>query len=219
MMQVKIILLGPPGAGKGTQAKSISSKYEVPHISTGDIFRKHIAKLTPLGVQAKKFIDKGQLVPDELTIDIVKHRLVKDDCSGGFLLDGFPRTVKQAEALDIFLSEAGSEVDKAVFIEVPKGFIIDRMTGRRVCLTCGASYHIKYNPPRISDRCDTCGSDLIQRKDDEISTVSERLDVYDKQTQPLIKYYRDKNVLATVDGTKPINDVFKNINGILGSDK
>jgi len=216
---VKIILLGPPGAGKGTQAKSISSKYEVPHISTGDIFRKHIAKLTPLGVQAKKFIDKGQLVPDELTIDIVKHRLVKDDCSGGFLLDGFPRTVKQAEALDIFLSEAGSEVDKAVFIEVPKGFIIDRMTGRRVCLTCGASYHIKYNPPRISDRCDTCGSDLIQRKDDEISTVSERLDVYDKQTQPLIKYYRDKNVLATVDGTKPINDVFKNINGILGSDK
>ena len=218
-MQVKIILLGPPGAGKGTQAKSISSKYEVPHISTGDIFRKHIAKLTPLGVQAKKFIDKGQLVPDELTIDIVKHRLVKDDCSGGFLLDGFPRTVKQAEALDIFLSEAGSEVDKAVFIEVPKGFIIDRMTGRRVCLTCGASYHIKYNPPRISDRCDTCGSDLIQRKDDEISTVSERLDVYDKQTQPLIKYYRDKNVLATVDGTKPINDVFKNINGILGSDK
>lgn len=218
-MQVKIILLGPPGAGKGTQAKSISSKYEVPHISTGDIFRKHIAKLTPLGVQAKKFIDKGQLVPDELTIDIVKHRLVKDDCSGGFLLDGFPRTVKQAEALDIFLSEAGSEVDKAVFIEVPKGFIIDRMTGRRVCLTCGASYHIKYNPPRISDRCDTCGSDLIQRKDDEISTVSERLDVYDKQTQPLIKYYRDKNVLATVDGTKPINDVFKNINSILGSDK
>lgn len=216
---MKIILLGPPGAGKGTQAKSISSKYEVPHISTGDIFRKHIAKLTPLGVQAKKFIDKGQLVPDELTIDIVKHRLVKDDCSGGFLLDGFPRTVKQAEALDIFLSEAGSEVDKAVFIEVPKGFIIDRMTGRRVCLTCGASYHIKYNPPRISDRCDTCGSDLIQRKDDEISTVSERLDVYDKQTQPLIKYYRDKNVLATVDGTKPINDVFKNINSILGSDK
>lgn len=218
-MQMKIILLGPPGAGKGTQAKSISSKYSVPHISTGDIFRKHIAKLTPLGVQAKLFIDKGQLVPDELTIDIVKVRLGQDDCSGGFLLDGFPRTVKQAEALDIFLSEASSKIDKALLIEVPKEFIIDRMTGRRVCLTCGASYHIKYNPPRIAERCDTCGSDLIQRKDDEKATVNERLEVYDRQTQPLIKYYKDKNVLAAVDGTKPINDVFKSINGILGSDK
>jgi adenylate kinase len=219
MMPVKIILLGPPGAGKGTQAKSISSKYSIPHISTGDIFRKHISKLTPLGMEAKMFIDKGQLVPDELTIDLVQHRLEQDDCSDGFLLDGFPRTVKQAEALDIFLSEAGSKIDKALLIEVPKGFIIDRMTGRRVCLTCGASYHIKYNPPRISDRCDVCGSDIFQRKDDEVSTVNERLDVYDKQTQPLIKYYKDRNVLATVDGTKPINDVFKNISGILGSDR
>jgi len=127
--------------------------------------------------------------------------------------------VKQAEALDVFLSEAGSRIDKALLIEVPKEFIIDRMTGRRVCLTCGASYHIKYNPPRVADRCDTCGSDLIQRKDDEKATVNERLDVYHRQTQPLIKYYKDKNVLATVDGTKPINDVFKSINGILGSDK
>jgi adenylate kinase len=218
-MPVKIILLGPPGAGKGTQAKSISSKYSVPHISTGDIFRKHISKLTPLGIEAKMFIDKGQLVPDDLTIDLVKHRLEEDDCSGGFLLDGFPRTVKQAEALDIFLSEAGKKIDKALLIEVPKGFIIDRMTGRRVCLTCGASYHIKYNPPRIAERCDICGSDIIQRKDDEVDTVSERLDVYDRQTQPLIKYYKDKNVLAAVDGTKPINDVFKSISGILGSDK
>jgi adenylate kinase len=217
-MPVKIILLGPPGAGKGTQAKSISSKYSVPHISTGDIFRKHISKLTPLGIEAKMFIDKGQLVPDDLTIDLVKHRLEEDDCSGGFLLDGFPRTVKQAEALDIFLSEAGKKIDKALLIEVPKGFIIDRMTGRRVCLTCGASYHIKYNPPRIAERCDICGSDIIQRKDDEVDTVSERLDVYDRQTQPLIKYYKDKNVLAAVDGTKPINDVFKSISGILGSD-
>jgi adenylate kinase len=218
-MPVKIILLGPPGAGKGTQAKSISSKYSVPHISPGDIFRKHISKLTPLGIEAKMFIDKGQLVPDDLTIDLVKHRLEEEDCSGGFLLDGFPRTVKQAEALDIFLSEAGKKIDKALLIEVPKGFIIDRMTGRRVCLTCGASYHIKYNPPRIAERCDICGSDIIQRKDDEVDTVSERLDVYDRQTQPLIKYYKDKNVLAAVDGTKPINDVFKSISGILGSDK
>lgn len=216
---MKIILLGPPGAGKGTQAKSISSKYSVPHISTGDIFRKHVSKVTPLGIEAKMFIDKGQLVPDEMTIDIVKHRLEQEDCSDGFLLDGFPRTVKQAEALDIFLSEAGSKVDNAILIEVPKGFIIDRMTGRRVCLTCGASYHIKYNPPRIVEKCDICGSDLIQRKDDEETTVSERLDVYARQTQPLIKYYKDKNVLAAVDGTKPINDVFKSINGILGSDK
>jgi len=216
---VKIILLGPPGAGKGTQAKSISSKYSVPHISTGDIFRKHVSKVTPLGIEAEMFINKGQLVPDEMTIHIVKHRLEQDDCSDGFLLDGFPRTVKQAEALDIFLSETGSKVDNAILIEVPKGFIIDRMTGRRVCLTCGASYHIKYNPPRIAEKCDICGSDLIQRKDDEETTVSERLDVYARQTQPLIKYYKDKNVLAAVDGTKPINDVFKSINGILGSDK
>ena len=216
---MKIILLGPPGAGKGTQAKSISSKYSVPHISTGDIFRKHVSKVTPLGIEAEMFINKGQLVPDEMTIHIVKHRLEQDDCSDGFLLDGFPRTVKQAEALDIFLSETGSKVDNAILIEVPKGFIIDRMTGRRVCLTCGASYHIKYNPPRIAEKCDICGSDLIQRKDDEETTVSERLDVYARQTQPLIKYYKDKNVLAAVDGTKPINDVFKSINGILGSDK
>lgn len=218
-MAVKIILLGPPGAGKGTQAKSISSKYGIPHISTGDIFRKHISLKTPLGMKAKMFIDKGQLVPDELTIELVQDRLKQDDCSNGFLLDGFPRTVKQAEALDIFLSKADSKIDKALLIEVPKGFIIDRMTGRRVCLTCGASYHIKYNPPKIVERCDICGGDIIQRKDDEVNTVSERLDVYDKQTQPLINYYKDKNVLAAVDGTKPINDVFKSISGILGSDK
>ena len=216
---MKIILLGPPGAGKGTQAKSISSKYGIPHISTGDIFRKHISLKTPLGMKAKMFIDKGQLVPDELTIELVQDRLKQDDCSNGFLLDGFPRTVKQAEALDIFLSKADSKIDKALLIEVPKGFIIDRMTGRRVCLTCGASYHIKYNPPKIVERCDICGGDIIQRKDDEVNTVSERLDVYDKQTQPLINYYKDKNVLAAVDGTKPINDVFKSISGILGSDK
>jgi adenylate kinase len=218
MMAVKIILLGPPGAGKGTQAKSISSKYEIPHISTGDIFRKHISLKTPLGMKAKMFMEKGQLVPDELTIELVQDRLKQDDCSDGFLLDGFPRTVKQAEALDVFLSKSDSKIDKALLIEVPKGFIIDRMTGRRVCLTCGASYHIKYNPPRIVERCDICGGDIIQRKDDEVNTVSERLDVYDKQTQPLIEYYKDKNVLATVDGTKPINDVFKSISGILGSD-
>lgn len=216
---MRIILLGPPGAGKGTQAKSICNKYSIPHISTGDIFRKHISELTPLGIEAKKYIDKGQLVPDELTIDIVQHRLREADCADGYLLDGFPRTVLQAEVLDLFLGKTQEKIDTALLIEVPREFIVDRMTGRRVCLTCGASYHLKYNPPTNVGKCDICGSDVIQRKDDVESTVIERLDIYDRQTQPLIDYYRSRNVLATVDGTKPIKDVFKSICGILGSDK
>jgi len=218
-MLVRIILLGPPGAGKGTQAKSICNKYSIPHISTGDIFRKHISELTPLGIEAKKYIDKGQLVPDELTIDIVQHRLREADCANGYLLDGFPRTVMQAEVLDLFLGKAQEKIDTALLIEVPREFIVDRMTGRRVCLTCGASYHLKYNPPTLVGKCDICGSDIIQRKDDVESTVLERLDIYDRQTQPLIDYYNSRNVLAVVDGTKPIKDVFKSICGILGSDK
>ena len=216
---MKIILLGPPGAGKGTQAKSISNNYSIPHISTGDIFRKNISERTALGIEAKKYIDKGHLVPDELTIDIVKDRLAEEDCNNGFLLDGYPRTVNQAEALEIMLKERGEKLDTALLIKVPKEFIIDRMTGRRVCTTCGASYHIKYNPPKIAGKCDICGSVVIQRDDDTEATVRERLDIYSAQTKPLIEYYTNKNSLSEVDGTQAINDVFKNICGILGAIK
>jgi len=213
---VKIVLLGPPGAGKGTQAKSISNRYSIPHISTGDIFRKNISENTPLGIEAKKYIDKGQLVPDEVTINMVKDRLQEDDCKSGFLLDGFPRTVIQAEALQEFLLERDKNLDTALLIEVPTEFILERMTGRRVCPSCGASYHIKYNPPIHGDKCDVCGSDIIQRKDDSEETVSERLDVYKKQTQPLIDFYKEKNLLSVVDGTKAINEVFEGICALLG---
>lgn len=213
---MKIVILGPPGAGKGTQAKSICNKFSIPHISTGDIFRKHISMETSLGIEAKKYIDKGLLVPDDITINLVIDRLKKDDCRDGFLLDGFPRTVHQAKALDSFLSESGSRLDTVLLIDVPKYFIIERMSGRRVCPSCGASYHIKFNPPNFEGKCDVCGSDIIQRKDDHEETVVERLEIYDDETQPLIKYYKDKNLLDTVDGTKAITDVFKNICEILG---
>jgi len=213
---VKIILLGPPGAGKGTQAKSISDKYSIPHISTGDIFRKNISEKTPLGVKAKEYMDKGLLVPDELTIDLVKDRLSQEDCKKGFLLDGFPRTVKQAEALDEFINDKGEKIDTALLIEVPRELILERMTGRRVCPSCGASYHIKFNPPKNEGKCGICGADLIQRKDDNEETVMDRLDVYDKQTQPLIAYYKSQNVLSIVDGTLAIDKVFEDICSVLG---
>lgn len=216
---MKIVLLGPPGAGKGTQAKSISNRYSIPHISTGDIFRKNISENTPLGIEAKKHIDKGQLVPDEVTINMVKDRLQQDDCKNGYLLDGFPRTVNQAEALQEFLLERNEDIDTALLIEVPTTFILERMTGRRVCPSCGASYHIKFNPPTIAGKCDVCGSDVIQRKDDTEETVSERLDVYERQTQPLIDFYKERNLLSIVDGTKAINEVFEGICNILGSVK
>lgn len=216
---MKIILLGAPGAGKGTQAKSISNKYSIPHISTGDIFRKNISEMTELGIEAKKYIDKGQLVPDQLTIDIVKDRIGKDDCKGGFLLDGYPRTVNQAEALKEFLKEKDDKLDVALLIEVPKEFILVRMTGRRVCPSCGASYHIKFNPPKIEGKCDVCGSAIIQREDDTEDTVNKRLDIYDKQTQPLIQYYKEKGLLSVADGTKAINNVFKDICKVLDSIK
>jgi len=214
---VKIILLGPPGAGKGTQAKSISNKYSIPHISTGDIFRKNISEKTPLGIEAKSYIDKGHLVPDKLTIDIVQDRLEQEDCKSGFLLDGYPRTVNQAESLKNFLKEKGEELDTALLIAVPKEYIIDRMTGRRVCLSCGASYHVKFNPTKVEGKCDICGSVVIQRDDDCEETVNERLEIYDAQTQPLIDYYKEQGLLSEVDGTQAINDVFKNICGILGA--
>lgn len=216
---MRIVLLGPPGAGKGTQAKSISNKYSILHISTGDIFRKNISEKTPLGIEAKGYIDKGHLVPDSLTIDLVKDTLSQEFCKNGFLLDGFPRTVAQAEALKEFLKENGTDLDVALLIDVPQNFILERMTGRRVCTSCGASYHIKFNPPSVDGKCDVCGNDVVQRKDDTEATVKERLDVYDSQTQPLINYYDAEGLLKTVDGTKAINEVFESICNILGSDK
>lgn len=215
---MKIVLLGPPGAGKGTQAKSISNRYSIPHISTGDIFRKNISEETPLGIEAKQYIDNGQLVPDEVTINMVKDRLTWEDCKNGYLLDGFPRTVAQAEALQEFLESRDEKLDTALCIEVPSSFILERMTGRRVCLSCGASYHIKFNSPAVDGVCDVCGDNIIQRKDDVEETVKERLDVYERQTQPLIDFYKEKNLLSTVDGTKAINEVFEGICNILGSE-
>lgn len=216
---MRIILLGPPGAGKGTQAKLISEKFDIPHISTGDIFRKNISEKTPLGVKAKEYMDKGLLVPDELTIDIVNDRLTKDDCKKGFLLDGFPRTVNQAEALEDFLGGRNESIDTALLIEVPSEYILDRMTGRRVCPSCGASYHVKFNPPKVDGICDLCGSKIMQRKDDTEGTVKERIDVYEKQTQPLVDFYRAKEQLFVVDGTQAIDTVFEVISNHLEGDK
>ncbi|WP_045517298.1 adenylate kinase [Clostridium sporogenes] len=216
---MRVILLGPPGAGKGTQAKLISEKFSIPHISTGDIFRANIKEKTPLGIEAKRYIDNGQLVPDEVTIGIVKDRLKKDDCDNGFLLDGFPRTVAQAEALDEFLKGINKDLDVALLIKVPEEFILERMTGRRVCTSCGASYHIRFNPPKIEGKCDICDNELIQRKDDTEATVKERLEVYSKQTYPLINYYKDNGIISEVNGTESIDEVFGNISNILGRDK
>lgn len=215
---MKIVLLGPPGAGKGTQAKSISNRYSIPHISTGDIFRKNISENTPLGVEAKSYMDNGQLVPDEVTINMVKERLKEDDCKNGYLLDGFPRTVSQAEALESFLNERNESLNTALLIDVPTDFILERMTGRRVCPSCGASYHIKFNPA-VDGKCGLCGTEVVQRKDDTKETVKERLDVYKEQTQPLIDFYKEKELLSVVDGTKAINEVFENICDVLGKTK
>lgn len=215
---MKIILLGPPGAGKGTQAKLISNKYSIPHISTGDIFRKNISEQTPLGIKAKSYMDKGQLVPDELTNEIVFDRLQNDDCENGFLLDGFPRTVFQAKELDSFLLGEDTKINKALLIEVPQEFILERMTGRRMCKECGASYHVKFNPPKVQSICDLCSGELIQRKDDKEETVKERLEVYSNQTAPLVEYYAAQGNLSKVDGTLEIEEVFQNLCDILGSD-
>lgn len=213
---MKIIMLGAPGAGKGTQAKMIASKYGVPHISTGDIFRANIKNGTELGAKAKEYMDKGLLVPDELVVDLVIDRFKAEDCKKGYILDGFPRTIPQAEALDKALEAIGDAVDYAINVEVPDENIIRRMSGRRACVGCGATYHIVYNPTKEEGKCDACGAELILRDDDKPETVEKRLKVYHEQTQPLIEYYNAKKVLAEVDGTIDMQDVFKAIVEILG---
>ena len=213
---MKIIMLGAPGAGKGTQADMIAEKYGVPHISTGDIFRENIKNGTELGTKAKSYMDQGLLVPDELTVEILLDRVAKDDCAKGYILDGFPRTIPQADVLTAELEKQGSAIDFAIDVEVPDDNIVERMSGRRSCPDCSAIYHIKYNPPKSEGVCDQCGGSLILRDDDKAETVAKRLKVYHEQTQPLIDYYGNKGVLKSVDGTKDMNEVFADIVAILG---
>ena len=205
---MKIIMLGAPGAGKGTQAKMIAEKYSIPHISTGDIFRANIKNGTELGKKAKSYMDKGQLVPDELTLDLIMDRFKKDDCKNGYVLDGFPRTIPQAEALDTALKAKGEKVDFAIDVDVPDENIVKRMGGRRACVGCGATYHVVYSPTKVEGVCDKCGEELIVRDDDKPETVLNRLEVYHNQTQPLIDYYNEQGILKSVDGTVDMKDVF-----------
>ena len=214
---MKIILMGPPGAGKGTQAEKLVELYQIPHISTGDMFRKAQKEGTALGLKAKSYMDQGQLVPDEVTVGIVKERLAEDDCKDGFLLDGFPRTVQQADALDGILTELGMALDRVVNIEVDKTFLVDRLTGRRVCRTCGATFHVTNKEPKVEGVCDKCGGELYQRNDDTVETVSNRLDVYAAQTAPLIEYYQSKGIMSSIDGSKSMEDVLADIRTALGS--
>ena len=214
---MKIIMLGAPGAGKGTQAKMIAEKYSIPHVSTGDIFRANIKNGTELGKEAKKYMDQGLLVPDELTVKILLDRVAQDDCKNGYVLDGFPRTIPQAEVLDKALTELGDKIDYAINVDVPDENIIKRMSGRRACVTCGATYHIVYSPTKVEGKCDKCGEELIVRDDDKPETVKKRLSVYHDQTQPLIDYYKNEGILAEVDGTKDMEEVFQDIVNILGA--
>ena len=212
---MKIIMLGAPRAGKGTQAKQIAAKYGIPHISTGDIFRANIKNGTELGKKAKEYMDQGLLVPDELTCDLVMDRIHEDDCVKGFVLDGFPRTIPQAEALTAALEKNGEKMEYAIDVNVPDENIVNRMSGRRACLDCGATYHIVAIPPKTEGICDNCGAKLVLRDDDKPETVQKRLDVYHEQTQPLIDYYNKAGILKTVDGTLPMEEVFNEIVKIL----
>lgn len=213
---LRTILLGPPGAGKGTQAVKIVEKYHIPHISTGDIFRENIKNGTELGNRAKSYMDRGELVPDELVVEIATDRLTKDDCKDGFLLDGFPRTIFQAEKLDKFLEDRGEKLDKVINIDVEKSALVKRITGRRVCKQCGASYHIENIPPKKEGVCDICGGELIQRADDTEETVLNRIDVYNKQTRPLVEYYEKAGIIVNIDGDKDLDDVLADIVKALG---
>lgn len=208
---MRLILLGPPGAGKGTQASAIVKEHNIPHISTGDIFRENIKQGTDLGKEAKKYIDKGLLVPDEVVVSIVKDRIAEEDCKNGFLLDGFPRTLDQGEALDENLKDMGISLDKVINIEVDKEVLVGRAIGRRICKNCGATYHIEYNPPKEEGKCDVCSGELYQRDDDTEETVNKRFAVYQEQTKPLIDYYRKKDLILNVDGSEGIEVISKNI--------
>lgn len=208
---MRLILLGPPGAGKGTQASNIKEKYDIPHISTGDIFRANLKQGTALGLKAKQYMDKGELVPDSLVVEIVADRLVQEDCVNGFLLDGFPRTVHQAEALSTFLKERGLTLNRVINITADSDVLIERAVGRRICRSCGATYHVTFNAPKQAEVCDECGGELYQRSDDNAETVANRINVYRTETAPLIVYYQDRDVLSEIDGLQPIDVVFKNI--------
>jgi adenylate kinase len=213
---MNLVLMGLPGAGKGTQAERIVEKYDIPHISTGDMFRAAMKEETELGLQAKSFIDKGELVPDEVTIGIVRERLGKNDCQKGFLLDGFPRTVAQAVALEGILADLNKQIDYVINIEVNKDILMDRLTGRRICKQCGSTYHLIFNPPAAPGECDKCGGELYQRADDNEETVANRLEVNLKQTEPLLKFYNEKGYLRNINGEQDIDIVFVDVNHLLG---
>ena len=213
---MNLILMGLPGAGKGTQAEQIVAKYNIPHISTGDMFRAAMKAETEMGLQAKSFIDKGALVPDEVTIGIVRERLSQEDCVRGFLLDGFPRTVAQASALEEIMKDLGKKIDYVLNINVDSGLLLNRLTGRRICKECGATYHLEFNPPAKADVCDKCGGELYQRSDDNEETVANRLDVNIKQTKPLLDFYEELGYLQSINGEQDINKVFADIDVLIG---
>ena len=214
---MKLLIMGRPGAGKGTQAANIKEYYNIPHISTGDMFRAAIKNQTKLGLLAKSFMDKGQLVPDEVTIGIVQERLLEDDCKSGFLLDGFPRTIAQAEALETFLKENGIVLDAVLDVNVPAEILVRRMVGRRVCKGCGATFHVEFNAPKQEGICDVCGTPLIQRADDTYETANSRLEVYDNNTAPLLDFYNTRGLLKTVNGDQALDKVFEDIKNVLGA--
>ena len=214
---MNLVLMGLPGAGKGTQAEKIVEKYGIPHISTGDMFRAAIKESTELGLQAKSFMDQGNLVPDEVTIGIVRERLSKEDCAEGFLLDGFPRTVAQAEALENILSDLNKKIDYVINIDVDREFLMERLTGRRICKSCGSTYHLVFNPPTKDDVCDRCGGELYQRADDNAETVQNRLEVNQKQTKPLLDFYEGKGYLRNINGQQDIRKVFDDLDQLLRS--
>ena len=214
---MKLLIMGRPGAGKGTQAANIKEYYHIPHISTGDMFRAAIKNQTKLGLTAKEYMDKGALVPDEVTIGIVQERLLEDDCKKGFLLDGFPRTIAQAESLESFLKENGIVLDAVLDVDVPAEILVRRMVGRRVCKGCGATFHVEFNAPKQEGICDVCGTKLIQRNDDTLETAENRLNVYDEQTAPLLQFYKERNLLKTVDGNQALDKVFEDIKAVLGA--